>query len=242
MQHSTCVAMTALLFVAIGSCGASQEPIRERLGTVDDGGSKESASQGAGSHGPGSEDAASQSAMDDAAKRLAREAEFWQAFEIDGDWAEFHPTLSELAASADGVLVVRLSGIALRPAIQGDAPEDVVSEAQLRADVIAKVQGSVDAKTIELALIIPNVRNHAQAQTLVDEIAPLLPIEPVVLIVRERAPQLYRPVNGYGLWAATTRSAVDAPLNPESPDQGLFGPALAHISSLEALTDELRPD
>ena len=243
MSRMTCAACCVLL-LAVEGCGAAQEPSRERGSAGADGGSKES---GGRAREDGAPDAIEPGTSDSAVtstpgQRLAREAELWKAFEINGDWSEFQPTLAELAASADGVVVASLTEVSLGAPVQGDTEEDVVSEAQLRAVVTEMLQGAVDTKTVDFTLIIPNVRNHAQAQVLVDKIMPILPIGPVVLILREREPGLYRPVNGYGLWAETSRRSVDAPLNPEPPQDGVYGSALASITSIAGLVDALRPE
>jgi hypothetical protein len=53
---------------------------------------------------------------------------FWQAIQVDGNWVEFYPTITELALGSD--IVAYGSFVSVRPGtdVQGDAPEDLVRQ------------------------------------------------------------------------------------------------------------------
>jgi hypothetical protein len=50
----------------------------------------------------------------------------------------------------------------------------------------------------------------------------------------------YRPVNGYGIWAATPRAALDTPLETDPPQEEPYGDELSRYARLSELADAVR--
>ncbi len=156
---------------------------------------------------------------------------FWQAIQVDGNWVEFYPTITELALGSD--IVAYGSFVSVRPGtdVQGDAPEDLV-----RQPVFA-VEGEVWKGAARDAIVEVGVVNAKP----LGELERMLPSARALVFIRERADDRgYRFVNGYGVWAATPRAIVDAPLNPFPPDEDIHGEEVSQFASLEALVEFVR--
>jgi len=169
------------------------------------------------------------------------EAEFWKALEIDGNWVEFHASLPVLTAASDLVVVAELTAIEAGPSIQGDAVEDVVSHAVLRAHVVELLRGRAPGDQIELQLVLPEVLRPADLAPTVARMNRTLPRGSVLLMLRTRgdAPE-WRPVNGYGIWAQTPRAQIDSPLNPQPPNEDIYGAELAELADFQRFVDAIR--
>jgi hypothetical protein len=173
---------------------------------------------------------------------LDREARFWEAFEIDAEWVEFFPTLTEMAIGSDIAALGHVTGIVAGTPVSS-APEDIVADAILTVQVDEVIRGD-ERPTLTLSLVYNLPSEDAEA--LIEAIGALgcsLPSESLLLLLRRRADRddEYRVVNGYGLWARTRRAAVDAPLNPERPSEGFFSDEVSGFSSVSDLADSLRP-
>jgi hypothetical protein len=175
--------------------------------------------------------------------RWVRESDFWSEVWIDGNAVEFYPTLSELAASADVAVVARLGSAEAGRVIQGDAPEDLYTEILVEAEVREVLRESTTERTLRFSLILPRVASLAARDASVQLANSVLPIDDVVLLLRQRTDEpYYRTVNLYGIWVRTTRSAVDAPLLPYAPriKPGVYDAELEKLAALDALVEALR--
>ena len=171
-------------------------------------------------------------AADDAGQNLS----FWAAFEIDGDWAEFYPTLEELSAASDAVFLGRIQGAARIVERRGDAREDLTIEVVLDLQVVEGVHGAHAGEVLELALIAPMERSPRTASAILTRAAPE---DLVLFFLRKRASGTFRPTNGYGILTSTTRAVVDAPLNPDPLADGVYARELAAFGSVEELARQL---
>jgi hypothetical protein len=143
------------------------------------------------------------------ADELIKSESFWSAFRIDGEWAEYQPTLVALAEHADLVAIGRVTDMMEPITTQGDAPEDVVTEARLVVQVDRSASGTVSVgDTVVLTMVSKGRLTEAEQARLKD----LLPSTSMLVMLRKRENGTYRVVNGYALWAATTRSALDCPI------------------------------
>ena len=160
---------------------------------------------------------------------------FWKHLEIDGNWAEYFPTLRELAEGSDGVAYGRFVSARMGATIQGDAPEDSYTEIVLSvADDAELLHGTM---TGALTLTLTPGAGDVTASTL----SGCIPDASVLVFARKRMDQdTYRPVNGYGIWAATPRAALDTPLEPVPPEDGLYGEEISRYQRLSELTDAVR--
>jgi len=153
------------------------------------------------------------------------ERAFWEAFEIDGNWAEYWPTLRELALNADVAGRGTIESVRAGTSVQGDAPEDVVEEVVLRVRFEETWAGQLEGGLLDFTFVADPAKLQA-AQ---------VPRGPVVVFARSRRdrPGQFRLVNGYGLWAGTVRGNVDTPATPDSADQSPYAAEIAEFDSLE---------
>lgn len=171
---------------------------------------------------------------------LEQEERFWELVRTDGDWAEYFPTLEELAAGADAVFVGRFVAVGAPTLISGDAQQDVHAEDNLTLEVDELLRGEVSGEKIAFTLSLGTRVEPSELQT-------MLPHSSVVFLLRKRSDQdSYRVVNGYGIWARTLRHEVDAPMNVDEPAgggiHGVYADELRYISSLDELIELFRGD
>lgn len=169
------------------------------------------------------------------------EAGFWSDLRIEGDEVEGYGSLREMKAHADAVVTGRFDSFALSRTFQGDAPEDVTAYAVAEVVVDARLRGVVpDRLKLEFLLPVPSDR----AAAAVKEMANTMPTGDLVLFLRaKRGPDedgLYRIVNSVGLWTATDRASVDAPLREEPDGIGLYAAELRSVRSLDEFVREIR--
>jgi hypothetical protein len=165
-----------------------------------------------------------------------RFVDFWSAFEIDGDWVEYAPTLFELSQSADLAGIGKVEKVEAVDRIQGDAAEDVYFEVTLRLRFRALLAGNSDVARIRL--LVPRARSVADAAAL----QLLLPTGEALFFLRQRARGDFRPVNGAGIWAKTPRAGVDTPLQPYVPADGIYAAEVADRLSVDALFEYLHDE
>lgn len=172
----------------------------------------------------------------------ASAAQFWRPLEIDGDWAEFHPDLRALVTASELVALGEVERVTAGPTLQGDAAEDVVVHAALSIRLLEVMRGEAGAQKIELRQILPTVSDEAELQTTIAQMNSALPLGgPIVVMLRRRTDTGgWVVVNGYGLWAETLRVEVDAPLNPEPPHDGVYGPELDALDDFEQFVAAIR--
>ncbi len=140
--------------------------------------------------------------------------EFWASLRITGDEVEGYSSLGAMKQASDAVIVGRFVDIGVSRQLQGDAEEDVVTYGKATVAVAEVVSGSGVDSTITLEFPL-NVAPDG-IDTLVQELRSTLPTAPMVLFLREkREPaelDLYRIVNGDGLWVSTDRG-IETPLS-----------------------------
>ena len=172
----------------------------------------------------------------------AASARFWEPVEIDGNWVEFHASLAELVRSADLTVVGEVDGVERGLVFQGDAEEDVTYHVVLKIRVTEALRGTSDSTHVELPLIAPKVFSDAQLNRAVETMRAGLPVRPVVLMLRRRSDNgAFRPVNGYAIWAETSRAEIDSPLTPYPPqEEGILGPELQTFAGFAQFVEKVR--
>lgn len=149
---------------------------------------------------------------------------FWDALRIAGDEVEGYARVDEMAASADAVLVGRVSSVGLSRTIQGDAAEDLVALAMVRITVVKLISGTASPE-VAVEFLLPSPREPVDEQ--IASVVASAPDDEMVLFLRAKRGRgeegLYRIVNSSGLWTATARNALDTPLADAPPvESGLF--------------------
>lgn len=163
---------------------------------------------------------------------------FWSAFAVDAEWVEYHPSLAEMAESADLVALASVVGLQIHE-VRGNASDDVFQEGRLTLKLDEVLRGE-DAPSTTLALVAAHTLGASDSTTLNS----LLPLDSVLVLLRRRGnePGVYNLVNGYGLWAQTERAEVDCPITPDLVDGVcLYRDELAAVGSVRALAEQLRP-
>jgi hypothetical protein len=178
--------------------------------------------------------------------RLAREHAFWERVRVvEGDWAEYKPSLSELVDSADAVVVARLVSVEPGRTVHGDANTDVYAEMLVKADVSEVLRDTTAGPSVSFSLSLLNVASLEELDETLASAQAALPIDRVLLVLRQRKDaDYYRVVNGYGIWASTARSVIDAPLEREAPidraQDFVYEGELKGLRDIEQLIDSLR--
>ena len=179
--------------------------------------------------------------LDDAGAPEAVRARFWAPVEIDGNWAEFHPSIAELVRAADLTVLGEVDAVERGTVLQGDAEEDVTFHVVLKIRVAEILRGASDTERVELPLIVPEVSSEAELNSAVKQMRAGLPVGPVVLMLRRRRDNgAWRPVNGYAIWAETSRVDIDTPLEPYPPQEGIFGPELQSFDTFAQFVEKVR--
>lgn len=174
---------------------------------------------------------------------LRRADGLWLQLRSNADWTEFHPTLRELISAADVAVVARLVSVEPGRVIQGDAAEDVLPYIDIRAEIREVLRGTPgDAVMFSFPLL--NAVTLEDRDASVARAKAALPIDQVVMLLRGSDAESYRVVNGYGIWARTTRAPIDAPLMYVAPTSGeepnSYQRELAKLSSLDQLIELFR--
>jgi len=169
---------------------------------------------------------------------------FWQAFEFGPAVHEVSrfATLRELFEASDAVVTGRVIGVRVSRVIQGDAAQDQVAMVCVDLEALEVVAGKApDPVCVEFLGGSP-----AAAQALV-QVASMsgLPSQPAIAFLHEKQGQgeagIYRVTNSTGLWAATVRSSLDAPLRSETPQAaGLYAVEIGGADISEELLAALR--
>ncbi len=166
----------------------------------------------------------------------------WAEVQIDGDWVEHYATLREIAMSADLAAVVRIESAEAGRVIQGDAKEDVYCEINLNVEAVDVLHSTSDDTSVRMSLVLPRALSIKKQKESVRAANSALPMENVVMFLRRRSDlPLYRVANGWGIWAKTSRDALDAPLNPERiGDGGLYASDLEGVDTVPELVERVR--
>ena len=113
----------------------------------------------------------------------------------------------------------------------------------VRAEVVEVLRDSMEADEVMFSLTLPRAFSLEARDRSVARAAAVLPIDRVVLLLRKRSDADYhRLVNGFGIWAETTRAALDAPVQPYAPsdEPTPYEAELAPLSTLDDLVEFLR--
>jgi hypothetical protein len=170
------------------------------------------------------------------------ETGLWGEVQIEGEWIEFHRTLRDLAETSDIAAEVRLVSAEPGRVIQGDAEEDIYCEINLNVETLDVFHTTSDETSFQVSLVLPRAWSvDAQMQS-VENANASLPVENVVVFLRRRDDlDLYRVVNGWGIWAETSRDPLDAPLNPERiGDGGYYASDLKDVGTIPELVARVR--
>lgn len=164
------------------------------------------------------------------------EEPFWSAFVVSSEpnYVESHPTLRGLVDGADAVVMGRVVDFGSREIRAGE--EDGYTELVLGIEVMEEIRGSAGGSSLELTAV-PASFDSGELRALQAR----LPSDPALLLLRKRQDDgSFRAVNGYGIWAATSRSALDAPLSELAPADDIYAEEVAPYSTVAELADSLR--
>ena len=171
-----------------------------------------------------------------------RRGAFWEAF-VFGPAAEEvsrFDSLAEMLEASDAVVVAHVSDVAVSRIFQGDVPEDRFPYLRVQLAIDRVIRGDAPG-VVQIEFL--GSGTDAQAQALVDELKGELPADSVVVFLHAKngagEAGLYRVINSTGLWAPTTRTAVDAPLRMEAPHQGPYAAELARVGDMNGLVELL---
>lgn len=169
---------------------------------------------------------------------------FFEGLRIGGDEAEGWETIAEMKAESDVVGVATFESFELGRTLQGDAIEDVIAYGEARLTFKETISGEAPGGQVAVEFVLPgNAREQAAtAERLADD----LPVGDVLVFLRAKRGAgedgLFRLVNSTGLWTATTRAALDAPLADagvgevypsETKEIAGFEEFVAYVSSLD---------
>lgn len=169
---------------------------------------------------------------------------FWPEVEIlEADWVEFQPTLFELAKASDAVVVGTLRSADCGVVLQGDEKEDVYTELLVDVEVDEWLHGTPERDALTFTLILPSAFSRDSQRESIARANAALPISNVVLLLRWRDDiQLFRLINGFGLWAETDRAPLDTPIEGHPPPiaEHVYADELHNLESVDALVAYLR--
>lgn len=167
--------------------------------------------------------------------------EFWDVLRIGGDEVEGWPTIGEMKASADAVVLGRFVSFALNRVVAGDAAESSVGYGAAEVQVAETISGITDGEPITLEFVLPGTAGDFEA--VVKDLETSLPEGEILLFLREKRGTgeagLFRLVNSNGLWATTARSDVDAPLADALVGE-TYESEVGEFSSLDQLVDYVK--
>jgi hypothetical protein len=173
---------------------------------------------------------------------VPHEAGLWAEVQIDGEFVENHRTLRDLASSADIAAVVQIVSAEPGRVIQGDVEEDIYTEINLNVEIREVFQATTDERSVQVSLILPRAWSVDAQTKSVETANASLPMDNVVMFLRYRGDlPLYTVVNGWGIWAETSRDRLDAPLNPERVGGGgPYASDLKDVDTVPAFIDRVR--
>ena len=172
----------------------------------------------------------------------ARSADaFWKVLEIEGEWIESYDTISELVNASDIAALCEFDRAEVEVAFQGDAEEDVVYQVVLTLRVVELFVGAGNPEEVRLSVILPRALGSEALEQQLATLNGQAPTEPFVVVTRDTETGTFRPINGYGIWASTSRTQIDAPLNPDPPlEDGVFVSEVRGMSSFDDLLNVMR--
>lgn len=166
---------------------------------------------------------------------------FWESFRISGLEVRRYDTLDAMLQASDAVVVAKVSDVQISRTVQGDSPDDIVTYARVDLRVEGVLFGDVPGD-VPLEFLLGPTPEHAAADLL--GLRQWIPTGPSVYFLHEKQGQgergLYRVTSTAGLWSATARDELDAPLQETSPkDSGLYAAELGGVDTLQGLTELL---
>lgn len=166
---------------------------------------------------------------------------FWASLRIGGAAeAEHFERLSDMAESADSVVLGRITGFEMTRALQGDAQEDVVVYGKATLEIREVLAGRDFGRIIPLEFLVP-ATTEAQAESAIAELRMALPRQELIVFLRNKGgseSDFFRATNSVGLWASTMRSQLDTPLAELSPEESkVFDQELAGVDSISDLNE-----
>lgn len=141
----------------------------------------------------------------------ATDSQFWNEVAVCAEWSEYFPTILDLAANADLVVFGTIASVERYKEIFGDAEEDVVTEVEIKVDIDATIHGQA-SDTVGFSMVLSKATTSDSATEAINTMSRSIPRGQVLLLLRKRDDSnQFRLVNGYGLWARTSRSDIDVP-------------------------------
>lgn len=164
---------------------------------------------------------------------------FWGRLRTEGYEVTRFSTLAEMVAASDVVVVAKVSDVKMSRTIQGDSVGDTVAYASVVLRVERILAGSAPA-SIPVEFLIGATAEKAQPE--LELLQKAIPTTSSVYFLHAKLGEgekgLYRLSNSTGLWAATTRAELDAPLQESAPrDSRLYGKELDGVSSIAGLAE-----
>jgi len=163
-------------------------------------------------------------------------SEFWERLKIGGWEVETFSSMSDMVRASDSVVLARIGGVDVSRTIQGDAPEDVVTYARLDLEVLQVISGTSPDR-VPLEFLVGAIPGQVAAE--IEALRQAIPKEPAVFFLHAKRGNdehgLYRLIASTGLFAATSRSTLEAPLRDDAP----FSVELRAVGSVESLVDYL---
>lgn len=126
---------------------------------------------------------------------------FWESLHVHGDEAEGYKTLSEMAESADHVVLGTLTNFRLNRQIQTGSAEYVIQMGAADLQVTRVVRGENPGKVVVLEFLLTGPPEHMA--TKIRQQAETMPAGPALFFLRHKGGKeagLYRIVNSRGLW------------------------------------------
>ena len=164
----------------------------------------------------------------------------WAPFAMGGSEVEQYADFGEMAAAADGVVIARVTGVALSRTIQGDAAEDVVPMIRVDLAVESVLAGTAVPSAVALELIAPDVSVDAARERAAKMDAERSQ-QPVLVFLRRKELGYHRPVNSLGLWEESA-GVLTAPLAlPEDATAFLAGTKARSFADMVAVVAGAAP-
>ncbi|MCA2219245.1 hypothetical protein [Jidongwangia harbinensis] len=169
----------------------------------------------------------------------ARSADSFAMLRLEASEAEHYDSLAAMKRSADAIVMGRVVSFGVSRTVRGDHPLDVVVYGSAVVDVRRQVSGRDLGGSVAVEFLLPYQPADAAKQAAAFNAE--LPRGEALMFLRHKGGAeagRYRLVNSAGLWAGTTRAAVDTPLTDEAPASSLTA-GLGPVRSVDQLADRL---
>jgi hypothetical protein len=170
-----------------------------------------------------------------------RAADSFTMLRLEGAEVESYGSLTAMKRSADAVVMGRIVSFGVSRTVRGDDPLDIVVYGSAVVDVSRQLSGRALGGSVAVEFLLPYQPAEATKHAAAFNAA--LPRAQALMFLRHKGGAeagLYRLVNSAGLWAGTTRAAVDTPLTDEAPGHdGSFKTELNSVRSVNQLADRV---